>query len=360
MSSTYGENIERNELLKAQANVWNHVFNFIHSACLKCAVELGIPDIIHNHVIPITDQQLIAALPINPSKADGIHRLMRILINSGFFKKEKISPNELEEGYVLTTSSQLLLKSNPFSIVPFLFAMLDPVLMNPWPHLSAWFQNDDPTPFFTAHGITLWDYTTREPRFNYLFNEAMACDSHLVTTTIINNYKNVFDGLKKLVDVGGGTGNFVKDLAHQFPNLEFTVFDLPHVVDGFQSTHNLKYVGGDMFEAIPPTDGIILKWILHDWNDEDCKKILKRCKESITKSDEGGGKVIIIDIVMDKQKEDTEFIQTQLLFDMVMMADVTGKERTEKEWAKLFFVVGFSHYKIIPILGTRSIIELYL
>jgi hypothetical protein len=37
------------------------------------------------------------------------------------------------------------------------------------------------------------------------------------------------------------------------------VFDLPHVVDGLQGSENLKYVGGDMFEAIPPTQSILLK-----------------------------------------------------------------------------------------------------
>ncbi|XP_021893947.1 trans-resveratrol di-O-methyltransferase-like [Carica papaya] len=360
MSSIDGKNIDRNELLKAQANVWNHIFSFIHSACLKCAVELGILDIIHNYAKPITDQQIISALPINPSKADGVHRLMRILVNSGFFKKEKINPNELEEGYVLTTSSQLLLKNNPFSNIPFLFAMVDPILMNPWPHLSTWFQNDDPTPFYTAHGITLWNYTAREPRFNNLFNEAMTCDSHLVTTIIINNCKDVFTGLKKVVDVGGGTGKFTRGLAQQFPNLEFTVFDLPQVVDGLQSTNNLTYLGGDMFEAIPPADGIMFKWVLHNWNDKDCEKILERCKESIMKSDKRSGKVIIIDIVMEKEKEDIELIETQLLFDMVIMANLPGKQRTEEEWATLFFHAGFHHYKIIPALGTRSIIELYL
>ena len=44
---------------------------------------------------------------------------------------------------------------------------------------------------------------------------------------------------------------------------------------------------------------------------------------------------------------------------MVMMVLVKGKERTEKEWAKLFLDAGFSDYKITPILGLRALIEVY-
>ncbi|KAH0639577.1 hypothetical protein KY290_036844 [Solanum tuberosum] len=60
---------------------------------------------------------------------------------------------------------------------------------------------------------------------------------------------------------------------------------------------NLSYVGGDMFKFIPSADAILLKWVLHDWSDEECIKILKKCKEAIP-SKEKGGKVIIIDMVL--------------------------------------------------------------
>ena len=100
------------------------------------------------------------------------------------------------------------------------------------------------------------------------------------------------------------------------------------------------------------------QWILHDWNDEECVKILKKCKEAIT-SDGKKGKVIIIDMMRENKKRDSESIETQLFFDMLMMVLVTGTERDEKEWAKLFADAGFSDYKITPILGLRSLIEVY-
>ncbi|GLT36828.1 hypothetical protein SLA2020_111810 [Shorea laevis] len=88
------------ELLQAQAHVWNHIFNFINSMSLKYAVDLGIPNIIHNHGCPMTITELVVALPINVAKAPFIHRLMCILVHSSFFTKQKLRENNQEDGFL--------------------------------------------------------------------------------------------------------------------------------------------------------------------------------------------------------------------------------------------------------------------
>lgn len=100
------------------------------------------------------------------------------------------------------------------------------------------------------------------------------------------------------------------------------------------------------------------QWILHDWSDDECTKILKQCKKAIP-SKENGGKLIIIDMVVKVHEEEKNLLETQLFFDMLMMTVVKGRERTEEEWAKLFADAGFSKYKITPILRLRSLIEVY-
>jgi len=96
-----------------------------------------------------------------------------------------------------------------------------------------------------------------------------------------------------------------------------------------------------------------MQWILHDWNDEQCVRILKKCKEGVKR------KVIVIDMVLESGKEDYESTETQLMVDMVVMVFYPGKERTEKEWAKIIFSAGFTDYKITPVVGLRSLIEIY-
>ncbi|KAL1308434.1 hypothetical protein HN51_050391 [Arachis hypogaea] len=353
------------KLLKAHSHIWNHIFNFINSMSLKCAVELGIPDAIHNYGQPMPLSQLIASLPIHPSKSSSIQRLMRILIHSGIFATKNVANDDhCEVGYVLTDSSMLLLKDNPLSVTPFLLAMLDPIFTKPWHKLSTWFQsNNKSTPFETEHEETLWGYASHDPKLNEIFNDAMASDARFVSKLLVDDKcKGVFEGLESLVDVGGGTGTVAKAIAKSFPQLDCTVFDLPHVAADLEGSDNLKYIGGDMFEAVPSSDAILLKSILHDWNDEECLHILKNCKEAIMSKGKGG-KVIVIDmVIMEDEKKGNDVdksVETQLFFDMLMMVLVTGKERNEKEWAELIFSAGFNNYKITPILGLRSLIEIY-
>nr|GMC76870.1 trans-resveratrol di-O-methyltransferase-like [Ipomoea batatas] len=301
---------ELNEIVSAQTHIWNHIFNFINSSSLKCAVQLGIPDVIHKHGGPITLEELVDALAINKAKAHHLARLMRVLTRSGFFLDAKIKD---EDGYALGPPSCLLIKDHPFSLAPFVLGASSTIFTGPWHRVSEWFHNDDPTPYQTAHGRTFWDCASQDPEMNHYFNQAMA------------------------FDVGGGTGMVARAIADDFPDTKCSVLDLPHVVAGLEGTKNLAYVAGDMFKAIPPAQAILLKRVMHDWNDEDCVKILKKCKEAISDR-EKGGKVIIVDMIVGSTQngDDDELIQSQIFLDVQMMVYYGGKERTLKEWVKIF------------------------
>ncbi|XP_076932835.1 trans-resveratrol di-O-methyltransferase-like [Bidens hawaiensis] len=363
MATQNGE-ICKDELLHSQAHIWNHLFSFIKSLSLKCAIQLQIPDIINHHGSPMLLSELVEALGINKERTPFVYRLMRILVHSGFFVKQSVPTthggnSEVRgEGYLLTSASRLLLKEEPLSVRPFLLAMLDPMMVDPWQQLDKWFQNDDVTPIHTTHGKMLWELAGQEPNLNQFFNEGMASDARLVTSVVLEHCGAVFDGLDSIVDVGGGTGTVAQAIAKAFPNIMCICFDLPHVIHGLVGSKNLSYVGGDMFEAIPKAQAVLLKWILHDWSDEECMKILKQCREAIP-SKENGGKLIIIDMIVKVHEGENDLLETQLFFDMLMMTLVTGRERNEEEWAKLFLDAGFTGYKITPILGLRSLIEVY-
>ena len=89
-------------------------------------------------------------------------------------------------------------------------------------------------------------------------------------------------------------------------------------------------------------------------------KLLEKCKEAITsKCNKKGNKVIIIDTVVNQEGKNDKWYETQLFFDMTTMVLYPSRERNEKEWAKLFQDADFSHYKITPTLGLRSVIEVY-
>ncbi|XP_073313746.1 trans-resveratrol di-O-methyltransferase-like [Primulina huaijiensis] len=354
-----GEEESTHELLMAHAQVWNHIFKFMLPMSLKCAIELNIPDIIKNHGKPMTLSELICALPINKAKSHCIHRIMRVLVHSKFFiKVDTKNENKQNEGYWLTPSSKLLLKDSPWCVSPFLLLILDPILMKPCNSISEWLADDRVTAFETTHGLMFWEQAKTVTGMNELFNEAMAGDARFVSCVMHKEFERLFEGVESLVDVGGGTGTMAKAIADAFPEMKCTVLDLPHVVSGLEGVSNLNYVGGDMFTEIPTADVVLLKWILHDWNDKDCIKILKKSKDAIP-GKERGGKVVIIDIILGHNEENDTVKEDQLFFDIAMMVYLNGKERNEKEWKKLFLDAGFSSYNIIPSLGVRSIIEVY-
>ncbi|KAK7290244.1 hypothetical protein RIF29_04520 [Crotalaria pallida] len=353
----FNENrVEESELHNAQIHLYKHAYNYLSSMALRTAMELGIPDAIQNHGKPITLSELASVLKLHPSKIGLLGRFMRLLTHNGFFAKTN------QEAYALTPPSKLLTRSDPFSLVPYItLVLLDTKSLQMWQSSMKWFTEDkDVTLFESATGgISFWEYFNGNLGEMKGFQEAMEADSRVLKVAL-KECKHVFENLESLVDVAGGNGSVTKLIHEAFPHLKCTVFDQPHVVANCSgiNTEMLNFVGGDMFNSIPSVDAVLLKWVLHNWNDEQCLKILKNCKKAISGKGKEG-KVIIIDIVIDEINDDHKLTGLKLDLDLIMLTLFNGKEREKKEWEKLIFGSGFSNYKITPICGFKSIIEVY-
>ncbi|XP_027352517.1 isoflavone 7-O-methyltransferase-like [Abrus precatorius] len=345
------------EIFEGQALLYRHIYAFIDSMCLKWTVELDVPNIIHNHGQPITLQELVSILQVPPTKIGKVQSIMRYMAHSGFFEIVRIhNKKEDNEAYALTVASELLVKGTNFCLAPMVECVLDPTLSGSYHQLKRWIYEKDLTLFGVSLGSHFWDFLNENPAYNTSFNEAMASDSQMINLAL-RDCNLVFEGLESIVDVGGGTGTTAKIICDAFPQLKCIVFDRPQVVENLLGSNNLTYVGGDMFESIPEADAILLKWILHNWTDENCIKILKNCKEAISDNGERG-KVILIDIVIYQKQDEHEVTGLKLLMD-VNMACLNGKERTEEEWKKIFLEAGFQDYKISPLTGLLSVLEIY-
>lgn len=77
--------------------------------------------------------------------------------------------------------------------------------------------------------MTAFDYHGTDPRFNKVFNRGMADHSTITMKKILEMYKG-FEGLKTVVDVGGGTGAVLNMIISKYPHTKGINFDLPHVV----------------------------------------------------------------------------------------------------------------------------------
>ncbi|PHU21769.1 hypothetical protein BC332_06876 [Capsicum chinense] len=94
----------------------------------------------------------------------------------------------------------------------------------------------------------------------------------------------------------------------------------------------LMYMGRrGMFQSIPHADSILLKLVMHNWSDEDCVKTLQRCREASTYNDEGRkGKVLIIDMVLNRDEDEADMTKVKLLFNVLMMVLLAGGRGAEK------------------------------
>jgi hypothetical protein len=139
------------------------------------------------------------------------------------------------------------------------------------------------------------------------------------------------------------------------PDLRGGVFDLPHIVpdaaaaakaDGLNE--RFTTVGGDFFEEVPPADLYVLKYIMHDWDDDACVRILKNCRASL----QDGGRVIVVDYLI----PDIGIPGIAPLMDMNMLDMTGGKERETTEFDALFAAAGLRRTKITPV-GAYAVIE---
>ncbi|GJN14928.1 hypothetical protein PR202_gb01805 [Eleusine coracana subsp. coracana] len=360
-------------VLDAQLELWHHTFGYVKSMALKSALDLRIPDAIHHHGGAATLFQIATKITLHQSKVPCLRRLMRVLSVTGIFTTPE-RPSAADDGehvYALTPASRLLVagSSSSANVSPFLALMLDSVFVSPFFRLGEWLlQRDEQQPndgpssslFEVAHaGKKPWDLAEGNPEFSALFHDGMVADSRFVMDIIIKECGDVcFHGISSLVDVAGGLGGASQAISKAFPHVACSVLDLPHVVADAPTGTGVKYIAGDMFQSVPPANAVLLKWILHDWGDAECVKILRNCKKAVPPRN-AGGKVIILDMVVGAgPSSDVKHRETQVLFDLFIMF-VNGVERNEQEWKKIIFEAGFSDYKILPVLGVRSIIEVY-
>src|SRR5262249_14755067 len=129
--------------------------------------------------------------------------------------------------------------------------------------------------FNRVHGMSVWDFRARHPEETEAFDSAMAAIADQIADAVLSAYD--FGQYRTIVDVGGGHGSFITRILQAHRRTRGVLFDQPHVVQvansrlhGAGLTDRCEIVGGDFFQSVPPNaDGYILKWILHDWDDDD-------------------------------------------------------------------------------------------
>jgi len=90
-----------------------------------------------------------------------------------------------------------------------------------------------------------------------------------------------------------------------------------------------------------------MKHILHDWNDENSKKILQNCRRAL----EAGKQLKIIDNVIDRSND--HYFRARMA-DIHMMAVLNGKERSKEQFEALLNETGFRLDSVVQIQSIQD------
>jgi hypothetical protein len=205
-----------------------------------------------------------------------------------------------------------------------------------------------------ALGANSWDYYAQKPEEGATFTHAM----HGFTSGLAQEVARVVDTstAKVAVDIGGASGTLVHSLLMANSQLHGIVLDLPAVVPSATAAaaalglaERSRAMAGDFFTAVPEADIYLLKNVLHDWNDEEAVRILKRCRQAMRR----GGRVVVIEMLMGEIGEPG----IAPLMDLNMMVLLTGRERTLVEFSGLLKDAGLRFSKSTPIRPPIAVIE---
>ncbi|XP_011097031.1 caffeic acid 3-O-methyltransferase 1-like [Sesamum indicum] len=326
---------------------------------LKFAIELDLLELIKKAGpgASVSPSQLAAQLQTeNPQAATMIDRMLRLLAAYSVLRcsLKPLPDGGVERLYSLAPVCKFLTRNEDgVSLAPLALLVQDKVSMEPLYHLKDTVLEGG-IPFNRAYGMSAFEYAATDPRFSKIFNRAMYEQSTIIMKQILEKYEG-FEGVKSLVDVGGGIGASLKMILSKYPAIKGINFDLPHVIRNAPSFPGVEHIGGDMFVSVPKADAIFMKWISHDWSDEHCQKLLKNCYDALPDN----GKLIIADIILPEENSGPEYKEA-VRADVIMLAvNPGGKERTEREFHALAQYAGFREVRKVCGASSIWILEFY-
>ncbi|GAA2675364.1 methyltransferase [Actinoplanes palleronii] len=257
-----------------------------------------------------------------------------------------------EKGFAGTEVLAVLHRDAPMSLRDLAASQSSPVLWRTWARIPEAIRSGE-AQTAQALGMPFFDYLAAHPDEGALFGAAMTS----MSAPVIQAAVEVIDvaGAGTVVDVGGAHGSFALALLERHPGLRAIVLDLPHALPGARAAaagrglgDRLTAVAGDFFAEVPAGDILLLKFILHDWSDDEGVRILVNCRDALRP----GGRIVITEILIDDHAAGIA-----PLMDIAMLATAGSRERTLTEFDDLLARAGLRRVAATPVTPPYAVIE---
>ncbi|MGD9544577.1 MAG: methyltransferase [Methylocystis sp.] len=285
--------------------------SFWNAKTLLSAVELGVFDALADG--PIDLAALTAKLGLHDRAARDFFDALVAM---------KILERDASGRYANTPESECFLVRGRPSYVGGLLEMANARLYTTWGNLSQALksgrrqsENQDSSDFFAA--------LYADPKRLRGFLSAMSGVSAGAAQAIADKF--AWRDYKTFVDVGPAQGMVPVTLARAHPHLSGAGFDLPQVgpiFDEYVAANGLadrvRFHPGDFFkDDLPEADVIIMGHILHDWDLEQKRMLLKKAYDALPK----GGALIVYEAMIDDDRRENAF---GLLMSLNMLIETDG------------------------------------
>jgi hypothetical protein len=335
--------LERTEM-PPEAVMMQMTIGFIVSQAISVAAKLYLADQLADGAKTL--QQLAAA---TATHEPSLYRLLRALTSVGVFRKNS------DGQYENSPLSEVLRSDNPHSLRAAAHMICDREHWNSHGNLLHSVKTGE-IAFDHTFGMPVFPYFAENPAVAEIFDNAMTSFSAPMAQAVAAVYD--FSQTGTIADIGGGHGLLLATVLKNAPQANGILFDQPQVVEGADKVletegvaGRVRTVGGNFFEAVPvEADLYLMKFIIHDWNDEQSVRILS----NLAQSAKPGAKLLLVETVVE---EDDAAPSMSKVMDLNMLAMTGGKERTEKEYAALFEKTGFKLTRVIPTPSPMQIVE---
>jgi len=308
------------------------------SRALFLVAKLGIPDLLAEGPRPIDELAQETG-----SHAPSLRRVLRLLVSIEILE-------EHEDGtFALTSTGEWLRAGIPGSFRSTVLLLSGTSIQEAWGELEWVVRTGDPV--FRKRGFSdPFVQMAQDPDAAANFDEAMAAFTKIAAVAVAAVYD--FAPLRTVVDVGGGNGALLIGILRAHPHLRGIVFDQPHVVERAQTqiaanqlADRCSVAGGSFFDTAPEgADAYLLKHVIHDWNDEDALRILKRCRDAMPEH----GKLLIVENVYPSRIDRSLESRGATANDVNMLVNTGGRQRSEAEFTALYAAAGFTLTRIVP------------
>ena len=311
---------------------------------LSVAARIGVADYVSDDARPVEELALATG-----THAPSLYRLLRCLAGVGVFVEEP------GRRFRHSPVSELLQTGRPGSMRAIADSIFGGCHFRAWGALEHSVRTGQ-IAFDQVHGAAVWDYYAAHDDEQTLFDDAMSEFTALFNPAIVKAYD--FGQLHTLVDVGGGHGALLASVLKANPTVRGVLFDQPHVAEGATRrfareglSARCQAFGGNFFQVVPAgADAYLMKFILHDWNDEQAATILRNVHRAAIP----GARLLVVEMLVPPDNAEPSLAR---LDDINMLVMTGGRERTEQEFAQLFGAAGFDLVKVHKTEGPMCVLE---